>query len=77
MLIVSRFSPTGSSSFSEEWDFSVGSHVAAQLLQWYGSPIDSGACLSEGFLLLATFSRFTFRLMEEPVGIALKCCLGG
>lgn len=39
--------------------------------------MDLGSSNSNGFLLLAMFSHFTFRLTEEYVALALHCCLGG
>lgn len=39
--------------------------------------LDLGSSNSNGFVLLATFSRFTFHLTKEYVALDLHCYLGG
>ncbi|RCV22667.1 hypothetical protein SETIT_4G239000v2 [Setaria italica] len=60
------------------WEFEAGKRFQDKVLVSLNSPVhhpSSSTCGS--FLLLAVFWRYTFRLTEETVSLALHACLGG
>ncbi|TVT99435.1 hypothetical protein EJB05_55207, partial [Eragrostis curvula] len=67
-----------SSGLSADWDFSHGKKFQKEILQLFGSTVHHSSPSPAGsFFLLATFRRFTFRLTEDSVSLALQSCLGG
>src|SRR5438105_4586235 len=62
----------------EKFDFSHGLKFQKEISQLFGSTIHHPSSSPVGsFFLLVTFRRFTFRLNEESVALALQSCLGG
>ncbi|KAG8083477.1 hypothetical protein GUJ93_ZPchr0015g6794 [Zizania palustris] len=60
------------------WDFSGGRVFQQQVLARFGSPVHHPCSSPEGsFFLLVVFKRFTFRLTDSSVSLALQACLGG
>jgi hypothetical protein len=62
----------------KDWDFKKGQDFKADILARFGSLVHHPSSSSHGaFHLLAVFRRFTFRLMEGSVSLALHAVLGG
>ncbi|TVU06152.1 hypothetical protein EJB05_49350, partial [Eragrostis curvula] len=67
-----------SSDLTANWDFSHGRRFEQEVLQRFQSAVHHPSSSPDGsFFLLATFRRFTFRLTEDSVSLALQSCLGG
>jgi len=62
----------------ESWDFSRGKSFQNMVLADLGAPVHHPSSSPAGsFSLLAVFRRYTFRLTEDSVSLALHACLGG
>ncbi|OEL27685.1 hypothetical protein BAE44_0011297, partial [Dichanthelium oligosanthes] len=61
-----------------DWDFSVGKRFQDEALHKFRSSVHHPSSSPQGlFFLLAVFCRYTFRLTEDSVSLALHYCLGG
>ncbi|TVU42669.1 hypothetical protein EJB05_09088, partial [Eragrostis curvula] len=62
----------------KNWDFSIGRSFQEEVAKKYRSSVHHpSSSPHDSFLLLAIFQRFTFRLTEDSVIMALHSCLGG
>lgn len=60
------------------WDFQPGRNFQAHILTRFNSSVHHpSSSLHGAFHLLVVFCRFTFRLSESSVSLALNACLGG
>ncbi|TVU17546.1 hypothetical protein EJB05_33589, partial [Eragrostis curvula] len=67
-----------SSELGANWDFSHGKRFQREVLERFRSGVHHPSSSLDGsFFLLATFRRYTFRLTEDSVSLALQSCLGG
>ncbi|KAJ1283789.1 hypothetical protein BS78_03G153700 [Paspalum vaginatum] len=65
-------------SFPVGWDPSPGKQFQAEVLKMFNSSVHHPSSSTNGcFFLLVVFRRFTFRLTEESVSLALQSVLGG
>src|SRR5438552_1168398 len=63
---------------AEKLDFSLGLKFQKEMNQLFRSSVHHPSSSPSGsFFLLVTFRRFTFRLTEDSVALALQSCLGG
>src|SRR5438128_2354706 len=63
---------------AEKLDFSHGLKFQKEINQLFKSSVHHPSSSHSGsFFLLVTFQRFTFRLIEDSVALALQSCLGG
>ncbi|TVU01684.1 hypothetical protein EJB05_52841, partial [Eragrostis curvula] len=62
----------------KSWDFSIGRVFQDEIAKKHRSSVHHPSSNPHGsFFLLAIFRRFTFRLTEDSVSLALHSCLGG
>ncbi|TVU07256.1 hypothetical protein EJB05_47304, partial [Eragrostis curvula] len=62
----------------DDFDFSRGRKFQAEVLDRFRSSVHHpSSCIDGSFYMLAVFRRFTFRLTEESVSLALHSVLGG
>ncbi|TVT99299.1 hypothetical protein EJB05_55348, partial [Eragrostis curvula] len=67
-----------SSNLQDGWDFSHGRDFERKIKNIFGTTVHHNpSSRSRPFFLLAVFRRFTFRLTEDSVSVALQSCLGG
>ncbi|KAG8052818.1 hypothetical protein GUJ93_ZPchr0001g29746 [Zizania palustris] len=60
------------------WNFSTSREFQKFILDSFAAPVHHPSSSSSGsFFVLAVFRRFTFRLTESSVSLALHACLGG
>lgn len=61
-----------------DWNFSRGWDFEDEVRRRFDSPVHHPSSSARGsFFLLAVFRRYSFRLTEESVGMALYSVLGG
>uniref|UniRef100_K3XRJ6 Uncharacterized protein n=1 Tax=Setaria italica TaxID=4555 RepID=K3XRJ6_SETIT len=66
------------SKLVSKWDFSVGKRFQDKVHASLSSSVHHPSSSPHGsFSLLAVFQRYTFRLTEETISLALHACLGG
>ena len=62
----------------KDWDFSTGRRFEAEVCSKFNISMHNPSSSPHGsFFLLVIFRRFTFRLTENSVSLALHSCLGG
>ncbi|TVU25943.1 hypothetical protein EJB05_28466, partial [Eragrostis curvula] len=59
------------------WDFSIGRNFQKDIASKLRSSVHHPSSSPHGSFFLAIFRRFTFRLSEDYVSLALHSCLGG
>ena len=63
---------------ADQLDFSPGLSFQDEVCRRFGRSVHHPSSSPDGsFFLLATSRRFTFRLTEDSVALALQSCLGG
>ena len=63
---------------ADHLDFAPGLSFQKEIYRRFGRAVHHPSSSPDGsFFLLATFRRYTFRLSEESVALALQSCLGG
>lgn len=62
---------------AKKLDFSHGLAFQHEVLHWFNNFVYHSSSSPDGsFFLLVTFHRYTFRLTEDSVALALQSCLG-
>lgn len=62
----------------KDWDFPIGKKFQLEVLAKFKSSVHHPSSSPQGsFFLLAAFHRYTFRLTEDSVNLALHACSGG